>query len=435
MFNALVVLKKNPVTGFSIDSRTINQGEGYIALKGIHCDGHDFVKEAIAKGAKLVIVEKDLDFISPVKVVKVPNTYQALSEIVRFYRKEKKTYLSAVTGSVGKTTTKEMIHFLFSQYTTVLKNQKTENNFLGVSKTLLSLKKEKVVILELGTNAPGEIKTLGLLSVPEVGVFTFIKPVHLQGLKNLQGVFKEKVSLREVNPKMKLVINSDDRFLKTLTQDKNVFTIGVNNKKSDLFANLLEQDKAKSVFLVDNKYRLQLNTPFPGFIYNALLALANVYLWGIEIKDLVEKLNGFSAFPDGRMQIKRYGNLSVLNDAYNANPYSFSQALKTLKAFSQPKVAFIGDMLELGSKSAYFHRRLADSVLTANFEFVITLGKKCLYLQKKLRDLGYNNVFHVAQHKEAAELIQTRCKDKEYLLFLKGSRSMMLEKVLDYLVV
>ena len=201
-----------PLTGVSIDSRSIKRGEIFIAIKGKHHDGHKFIKKAIDKGAALVIAQQYLPINSKVPFFVVEDTYEAIKAIATYIRKIKKPFVYAITGSIGKTTTKEMLNFLLADNFTVLKNEKTENNILGVAKTIFSLKDEKILILELGTNAKGEIESLAKMCTPDVGIITFIKPVHLEGLGSLSDVRDEKLSLLGVNSKMKVILNRDFPF-------------------------------------------------------------------------------------------------------------------------------------------------------------------------------------------------------------------------------
>ena len=418
------------IKGFSIDSRTIKEGETYIALKGQHHDGHKFIGSAIKKGASCIISERRVKNVN-IPVFLVKDSFKALEKIVQFVRREKNPFVYAITGSVGKTITKEMLYYLLKKDFKVKCNEKTENNILGVAKTILSLKNEEVLVLELGTNAPGEIKTLGQMSLPDVSIITFIKPVHLEGLKSIKGVAKEKTSLLKTNKKMKAVINGDDPYLRQVKKSKRVFRFG-RDKKNDLYAQVTAWGSKKTIFKVQNKFSLIINSPFEGFIYNALAAISAALVLKIPLSKTIQRLNSFKDFPVSRMSIKTYGKYTVLNDAYNANPYSMEQALKLASRYKMSKIAVVGDMLELGKKTVFYHKQLAYLVKAAGFDYVFTLGRYSRHTSLRLKQIGFNNVKHYpGNHGNIVKSIKkiSAKSSKRWLIFLKGSRKMELETI------
>ena len=420
-----------PVKGFSFDSRSIKRGEAFIAFNGKHKDGHRFIKEAAAKGASLIIAQKDTVNKPKVPYFIVENSQDVLGEIASYIIKKKRPFVYGITGSVGKTTTKDMLAYLLDGKYRILKNKKTENNLLGVTKTIFSLSDEDVLILELGTNSLGEIKTLSQICRPDVGIITFIKAVHLEGLKSMKNIFEEKVSLLKVNSKIHAVLNRDDNYLRRVDFCKKVLWFG-KSKDCDIYAKLIKRDNEKSTFLICDEFRLDLPFQFEGFIANALAAISGANLRGLSIKEAVERMNEFSDFPCGRMQIKQLGRFLIINDAYNANPYAFSQALKITKRYPQKKIAVIGDMMELGKKSIYYHRLLADKIIANHFEYCLTMGEHTRHLKKRLDQLGYRKAFHFDSHEDLGNFIDRRVKNG-CMIFLKGSRKMALEKIIDVL--
>ena len=444
MINPLEVINQDnfsPIKGFSIDSRSLKKGDCFIALVGKHCDGHDFIPQAIKAGASCVISQKDIRSLSKVPVLVVKDTYLALEELTRYVRKIKNPFVFAITGSVGKTTTKEMLSFLLESRFKVLKNKKTENNILGVAKTIFSLRDQEMLVLELGTNAPGEIERLGRMCIPSVGIITFIKPVHLEGLKSLRGICKEKTSLLKSNPKMRAVLNGDDSFLKGLNTNQDIYWFG-KDRTNHLWADIIKLGQKSCQFSVKDKFKLNLAAGFEGFIYNALAAILGASLTKIPLKDLVARMNRFKGFLAFRMEFKERKGYAVFNDAYNANPYSLKEALATLKRYPQRKIAVIADMLELGKKSAYYHQSLAPHIIKCGFEYVLTLGDYAFYLDQRLKKLGCSNTFHFSSKEKLAKFIKDKFNkvrpenspsQKGWLIFLKGSRMMELEKITDFL--
>ncbi|UCD15520.1 MAG: UDP-N-acetylmuramoyl-tripeptide--D-alanyl-D-alanine ligase [Candidatus Omnitrophota bacterium] len=422
-----------PFDKFSIDSRTIEKGQGFVAVGGKHCDGHDFILKAIKRGASFIVASKDLGTKYKIPFFIVEDTHKALGKIVRYIRERKAPFVYGITGSIGKTTTKEMLSFLLGGKFKVLKSYDTENNFLGVSKALLSLDDEEVVTLELGTSYPGEIEALSRISSPDAGIITFIKPAHLQGLADLSGVFREKTSILRLNPKIKAVLNNDDPYLRKVKFKGKTLWFG-RNKQNDLYFRLSKQNAKESLFLVQDKYELVMPTQFCGFVTNAMAAIAGAYILGGSFKEYVDKMNGFRGFGFLRMQMQSAGRFFIINDAYNANPYSFVQALKVVEKYSLPKIAVVGDMLELGRRSIYYHRGLASHIIKAKFDYCLAMGEFTPHLIEKLKSLGYRQAFHFLTHEDIGRFIKRKVK-KRHLIFLKGSRKMELEKVMEHLLI
>ncbi len=418
------------VSGFSLDSRTIKRGEVFFAVKGTHCDGHDFMAAAAEKGAALIVAEHYPVTIT-VPVMVVNDAMAALKAVCAWLRREKNPRVFAVTGSVGKTTTKEMLHFLLQGQGAVCKNYKTENNLFGVAKTILSLKDEKILVMEVGTNAPGEIRELAEIVYPDVGVITFIKPVHLEKLKSLPGILREKSDLLRVNPAVTAVLNRDDRYLRAIDFCRDIRWYGVK-KHDGLWARPV---KGVSSFLVNGKLPLTLKTPMADFIYNALAALQAAMVGGVSLEDGVARLNAFDAFGDGRLAREKIGELLVVNDAYNANPYAVARSLAALKSYPQKKIVVLGDMLELGPRSPLYHSGLSRDIIKNDIAYCLLLGEAMRALEKRLKACGYKNVVHFDSHEEAARFAQklTAGAPGDYLLFLKGSRRMQLEKIAQFL--
>ncbi|MFH1519094.1 MAG: UDP-N-acetylmuramoyl-tripeptide--D-alanyl-D-alanine ligase [Candidatus Omnitrophota bacterium] len=426
-----------PVRRFSLDSRSIAKGEAFVAIQGKHYDGHSFIQEAIGKGASFIVAEKYIPLKPKVPFFIVNDTYTALKSLVTYICKKKNPFIYCVTGSLGKTTTKEMLSFLLSSRFKVLKNKGTENNLLGVAKTCFSLQDEEIMILELGTNMPGEIESLAKLVVPDVGIITSINPVHLKGLGNIKGVFEEKTSLFKANPRMMAILNRDDPYLAKFSRPGKIYWFG-KGRSNYLFARLLKRRRENVTFLIQDKYKLTISSYSQGFITNILAAISGAMIKGIALEELVNQTGRWENFLPLRMQMLQYKGFSILNDAYNANPHSFQVALTNLKRYPLKKVAVVGDMRELGKKSRYYHQLLAGQIMRGGFNYCLTLGEDTVYLNKKLRDSGYRGAFHFASHKAIAQFINKRIgpslqRKKRYLIFLKGSRKMELEKVTKYL--
>ena len=450
--------------GFSLDSRSIAKDEAFVAIKGKHHNGHSFIKKAIAKGASFIVAEEYIATKPKVPFFIVENSYQALKSIATYIRRKRNPFVFGITGSLGKTTTKEVLSFLLSPHFKVLKNKGTENNLLGVAKTCFSLGDEEIMILELGTSIKGEIESLAQIATPDVGIITFVKPVHLEGLGSLKGVFDEKASLLKANPKMKAILNRDDPYLSKIGRSNKIYPVrsiklkgkkiktsngvywfgrrshplGDKEKNNHLFARLIGRHRGVSTFLIQDKYELSLPSYCEGFISNVLAAILGAKILGLPLGELVKRIRDYRNSLPLRMQTEKHKGFSILNDAYNANPHSLQMAFKGLEEYPLKKIVVIGDMLELGKKSRYYHELLAPQIRRGKFDYCLTLGEHTQYLIRKLKSLGYRKAFHFRSHKAIAQFINKRIglslKDKKrYLIFLKGSRKMELEKVIKYL--
>lgn len=421
------------IKGFCLDSRQVKKGDVFIALGGKYKDGHNYIKEAVKKGAVLIVSEKYINTKPKVPQFIVEDTDIALGRIISFLRnKHKKATVVAITGSLGKTTTKEILAFLIRPDKKVLVNKATENNILGVAKTIFSYKNHDLIIFELGTNKLGEISDLTKIVQPDIGVITCIKPTHLKGLGNLKKIKKEKLSILEANKKVKAILNEEDPQLSKVRRKNKTFWFG-KNKKNDLYYRIIKRTETEVYFKILGKYDLILPLQFENFISNYLAATLTAHLLGFPFKDLILRLNSFDGFPPMRMEKNRIGNYTILNDAYNANPYSFKKSLSVLNYFKLPKVVIAADMLELGAKTAYYHRKLASQILKTRPNYCITYGKHAKITNNELKALNYKNRFHFDSHQKIADFLKNRLGQREYLIFLKGSRKMRLENILKYL--
>ncbi len=421
-----------PIFGFSLDTRTLKEAQAFIALKGKYQDGHNFIEEALRRGSGLIIAQREpLIKNLSVPLFLVEDTLTALVKLTNYVRQEKRIKVLAITGSVGKTTTKEILAFLLSSRYKVLKSQANQNNIFGVSKTIFSLRDEEMLVVELGTNTPGEIRQLTQMVYPDLGIIMWIKPVHLEGLGSLKKILEEKGWILRINPYIQPVLNGDDPYLWNFYKNKKAYWFGLK-RRNHLYARLVERREDSSTFLVKDKFLLKLNNPFCGFIYNSLAAILSASLFGLSFDELIQRMQAFRDFPSGRMELKRLKDFLILHDAYNANPYSFKEALGLLREYPQKKIAVIGDMLELGKRSVYYHRWLARYILKASFQYCFTLGNYTPYLVEELKRRGYFRVRHCLSHQEIAKEIFRKAK-KGWLIFLKGSRSMELERILMFL--
>ncbi|MBU4346137.1 MAG: UDP-N-acetylmuramoyl-tripeptide--D-alanyl-D-alanine ligase [Candidatus Omnitrophica bacterium] len=426
--------------GISIDSRTIKPQEAFIAIKGVNLDGHGFIAEAIKKRAACIIAscqQGALQKQKNVTFIEAQDTIKALGDIAGYQRRKFNIPVIAISGSNGKTTTKEMIAWILSKKFNVLKNEGTKNNHIGLPLALLNLRPEHdIAVLELGTNHFGEIDYLGAICQPNIGIITNIGPVHLEYFHNLEGVFREKYRLIENLKKPYIaILNADSGPLRKQTARKIkkpiIFGFAIKHK-CDFSATDIKIFNTKIEFLAGLKYRFTLKTLGYYNIYNALAAVAVARIFGIEYKDIKSRLVTFN-FPQGRLKVIKLNKVRFIDDTYNSNPVSLGQALNTLNNFRTKgkKILVMGDMLELGNYKKLFHcqaGRRAAGVCDA----LITVGKLSKMAAQTAQSCGLDvkNIFICDSVQEAANILFNKIvPEEDDIVLVKGSRLMRMEEV------
>jgi UDP-N-acetylmuramoyl-tripeptide--D-alanyl-D-alanine ligase len=426
---------KRRIRGVSLDSRKIKDSEIFIAVKGRNFNGHDFLSQAENKNSPFLIAEHIPDKLQgkikiPVLIVK--DTVKALGCLAKSLRLKYSPFVCAVTGSLGKTTVKEMVYHILKDDIGIIKNKASENNHIGVPKTLLGLdKNKKVCVLELGTNHFGEISYLSNISQPTIAVLTCIDDVHLEFFKDKKGVLKEKSSVFRVCPDTLPVLNSDDDLLRRLRVRVKPVYFG-SNSADDIRYEFIKQEGKNLLFRINSRYRLKLNSLGWFNIYNAAAALASCVCLGKSLKKSVDCLSGFR-FPDKRFQIENIKGVNFINDAYNSSPTALKRALDIIKNIKTPrKIAVLADMLELGDKAETFHNEAIKKLCRDNIDYIIFLGSLMTKAAKTAERKGLfkKDIFLASDLKQAKKQLWKVIR-KDDLVFLKGSREFRLEKILE----
>jgi UDP-N-acetylmuramoyl-tripeptide--D-alanyl-D-alanine ligase len=421
-----------------IDSRQAKSGDLFIAIKGDRFDGHDFVKEVAAKSVAAVIVSQKVRVNANIPVILVKDTVKALGHIARFHRDQFLIPVIAITGSAGKTTTKEMMAAVLSRKYRVLKNVKTENNHIGVPMTLLRLtSSHTIAVLELGTNQPGDIPWLAEIVSPTTAVFTNIGESHLQGLKTMNGVFKEKYSLiGQLRKKGNIIFNDDNAYLRKIKSKNNLFRkipFGLKGHGKFFLRQIIERTNQTTCFKL-GKEEFQINSPSQHNIYNALAAIACGQIHGVKVADIQAALKRFK-FSDGRQEMHKVGACWVIDDTYNSNPVSFRGAVQTLSALTTPgkKILVCSDMLELGQHSQRLHEAMGGVIAQANIDVLVTTGDNAKYIVKGLAKARtqIRNFYH-SDLNQIHEFIKTISAPGDIFL-VKGSRRMRMERTVQFL--
>lgn len=425
-------------TGVSIDSRTLKRGNIFVAIRGKNLDGHRFIAQAVRKGASLLVVSEKISGAADLPVILVKDTTVALGQIAGAHRKNFDIPVIAVTGSAGKTTTKDMIAAVLGSKFKVLKNEMTLNNQYGVSLTVLGLKpSHEALVIELGTNNPGEIQRLAAIARPSVAVLTNIGESHLEGLKNRSGVYKEKSAIfRGIGAQGHVVFNNDDPYLRKIRNEKKrpgILTYGIE-RKSDLQARQVHLKNNRRICFHVDGHGFILNTPASCYVYNALAAILCGRLFGVsdrESKKALEKLT----FGGHRQEIRAIGGVTVIDDTYNSNPVSVRNALKTLDALRAKgkKIFITADMLELGAQSTPLHREKGRWIARSTTDVAITVGKFSRLAAGSIRQGNRTiDVFHHASFAGVPGRLKKLCRPGDIVL-VKGSRGMKMERVVESL--
>jgi UDP-N-acetylmuramoyl-tripeptide--D-alanyl-D-alanine ligase len=430
------------ISTVSTDTRTLREGDLFIALRGPHFDGHAFVSQAFLKGARGAIVSSipPATFDHPQLLIQVDDTLSALGEIARLWRRHHPIPLVAITGSAGKTTTKEWTSLVLGRRYRVLSSPGTNNNLIGVPLAVLGLGEDhQVAVLELGMSAAGEIRRLSQICQPDVGVITNIGAAHLEFLGSLQGVAAAKAEMIEfLGGERTCILNGDDPHLLALMEKipgKSI-TYGLSSRR-DLFGSGVVSGKEGTKFqMVYGDERTWVHLPLWGThnVYNALAAAAAGIACGLTLREIEA---GLSLAFQPSMRLERVllpGEIVLLNDAYNANPISMKAALNTFFEMKGEArgILVLGDMLELGSHGEGLHREMGAYISSCpQVGALIAVGSLSRALAEESQKRGFSApVFLCEDQREACRILKQNLKSGDWVL-LKGSRAMKMEKVLE----
>jgi len=436
------------LTGVSTDSRTAQAGDCLFAIPGDNFDGHDYVADAFAKGAACAVVSKDVEGekFSGSCILKVSDTVKALGDFAREYRRQGSFKVVAITGSVGKTTTRQIAYHVLSQRFRVFQAPKNFNNNIGLPLTLLGADPEdKIVITELGSNCLGEIAYLTRIAQPNIAVITNVHPSHLAGLGDLETIIQEKLSISEgLPPDGILIINADlvkwlnGKWLNNHQSPITNYQIMTFGKSDgcEIQARDVTYNGFGSSFTIDET-QVYLPMPGPGNIENAVAAWSVCSRFGINIDDFAQALKTLPAVPM-RAELMQIGTLTVLNDCYNANPASMKNALDILAGLDSTqkrRLVFIcGNMAELGQQSHQLHAELGASIAGAKVQLLLAVGKFAQITTKAAKGSAEYDLRAKCFEDtvSACNNLEKFIKDYDIIL-VKGSRVAKLEMVIEKL--
>lgn len=428
----------------STDSRRIKQDQLFFALRGPNHDGHDYIHDAISRGARGAVVETvpdDLGNLGDASLILVDSTIRSLGRLANSWRNNfNKLKMVCITGSNGKTTTKEMTHGILSIKYSVLKNSGNFNNNIGLPLTLLKLeKKHDICVAELGMNDFGEISELVNIAEPDIGAITNIGRAHLEKLGDLDGVARAKGELVENFDKSKtFIVNNDDPYIREIANNTDCSKIyyGIDSRDVDVYAENIRTEGTASIsfdlVIDDKRSNVRLRGIGKHNVMNALCAASISMSLGLTPEEIQAGLERYSPAYMRLEIIESPQGFTIINDTYNANPDSVIKALEELSALKNDNktIAVLGDMLELGSNSAKEHKQIGELINDLRIDYTICMGKFSKCIKEGIRDK--EKVSYVESHTEATELLKSIASGGD-LILIKGSRGMMMEKIIQNL--
>lgn len=422
------------ISDICTDTRNLNKGCVFIAIKGERFDAHDFVPKAIEQGAVMCITERE---IPDCPCMVVDDCREAFLKIAHYYRMKFSIKLIGVTGSVGKTTTKEMISLVMSKKYKTLKTQGNLNNEIGLPKTLLNLNSEcESAVIEMGMSHFGEIHRLSCTASPDMAVITNIGFSHIENLKSQEGILRAKLEILDgMAENSPLVTNADDNLLCNLKSklERPVYTFGIDNPESDYRAlNINEHDNITEFDIAYSNKTIHIILTAVGKhnVLNAVTAFAVGNICGIDDNTIA---SAFSEFvPDSlRQNISVKKGQTVITDCYNASPDSMRASLGVLANMKSDgrKVAVLGDMLELGEMSEELHRKVGEMAVSANPDMLFCYGEQSAYIAHEAEKAGIKT-YHSNDKNKLAEAVSDYVRTGDTVLF-KASRGMKLEEIIN----
>lgn len=436
---------------YSKDTRTIKKGDTYIGIKGEKFDGSSFWKEALNNGAETVIINNiKLDEIEEYKkqnknIIQVEDTIKVIGEMASLKMKIlKNTYnikVVGVTGSVGKTSTKDIIANVLSKKYKVLKTEGNNNNHIGLPLTILRLQDEEIAVIEMGMNHFGEISYLTKIAKPDIAVITNIGTSHIGNLGSRENILKAKLEILEGMDKKKIVINNDNDLLnKWYLENKNnieIHTFGIKNE-SEFNAKNIKLKENSSEFICENKSeKINIEVPVGGehFILNALCGLTVGKLLNLNNEEIKNGIKDFKLTAK-RMEINHLkNNITIINDSYNASYESMKASISNLKNMNgERKIAVLGDMFELGDFSEKLHKEVGTEIYKNKIDKLYLIGNYSKFIGEEAEKEGYKkeNIFYFENKDELFNNLKNNLKSGDVIL-IKASNGMKLFEIAEKL--
>ena len=420
------------ISEITTDSRKAGANMLFVPIAGENNDGHDYIGGAFANGADVVITHKDIPHTAGKNIIRVKDTRIALGDIARYYKEKYNLPTVAITGSVGKTTTKDMVSAVLAMKYNTLKTQGNFNNDIGLPLTLFRLeRKHETAVVEMGMSHMGEIHYLASIAKPDTAIITNIGMSHIENLGSQENIYKSKMQICDFFGKDNLLIlNGDDPFLRRGCDKCRTVLYGIENKDCDLVAenivNLGIEGTKFTVCIDGTEHEFYVKIPGVHNVYNALAAIAAGRNYGISLEDIAEGIREFR-LTDMRMEIGKYNGITVINDCYNASPDSIRAALKVLGDIKATrKIAVLGDVLEMGG---FAEKELYEVGLSmGDVDALITVGDNSRYIAKGAQLAGVEIVHSFKATDDATAFLGEFLSEGDAVL-VKASRGMHFEYI------
>ena len=420
------------VSKFCSDTREIKENDMFISIKPEKQDGVQYIIEAFEKGATGVITEYELsnEILKKYKnksIIKVKNTVKAIQDLATYKRKLYDIPVVGITGSVGKTTTKEMIAAVLSKKYKTAKNKGNYNNHIGVPMTILAWEDDiEVAIVEMGMNHEGEIRTLTNIAKPNIAVITNVGTAHIGLLGSRENILKAKLEILEGLPKEgKVIINNDNDMLKQEEINYEKITYGIDTESMYMANHIIIHEQTTEYTMNIEKKEIQLFIPASGkhFVWNSMCAIVVGKLLKVEEEKMIEAMKTFQN-TGKRIEIKEINNIKMISDYYNANYDSVKVALEVLnKIEAKRKVAILGDMRELGKYEEDLHRKVGKEIIKNKIDLLITVGDLARYMADEAGKLGLKQIYVFKDNEECIKNLKNILK-KDDAVLIKASKAM-----------
>lgn len=414
------------IESVGIDSREVV--DVFIGVKGANSNGSDYYLNALENGAKLAVINrklknKEINYLKDNQkvVIYVNDPIIFLHELAIYKRSLYDIPVLAITGSNGKTSTKDMIYSVLKTKYNVLKTEGNLNNHLGVPLTILCLRDHDFLILEMGMNHLGELSILSNIAKPTMALITNIGTAHIGNLGSRENILFAKLEIISGMKEKRLVLNNDDEYLNMVTKEMPTITYGINND-SKYQGKIIEETEDGTLIECNG---VEIKVPIPGvhYVYNALAGFTVGREFNIPNEDIKKGIETFD-LTKGRMEVIKRDDITIINDTYNANYDSMKYALINLNKYPGRKIAVLGDMGELGSYTEYYHRSLGMEIVDKNIDILVTVGDSSKYINDEAikRNFNKENSYHFENKEDAIELLN-KIKLKNDIILIKASRT------------
>ena len=430
-----------PVTSISkisTDSRTLQSGDLFVPLRGENFDGHKFVQRAVERGAAGAMVEENWKGTTPANfaLIRVPDTLAGYQTLAANYRASLPLKVIAITGSNGKTSTKDFVAATLAKKFRVTKTEGNFNNHVGLPQTILAANPDdEIAVWEIGMNHPGEIAALAKLAAPNVAIVTNVGIAHIEFMGSREAIALEKGALAEaVGANGTVILNADDAFSEEVAKRTRARIVLAGIEKGSVRASDVRQSATGSEFtILEGAHRCRAQLPVPGvhMVLNAMLAVAAGRAFGLSLEECAVGLAS-TPLTKARLQITEINGIQFIDDSYNANPDSMKAALRTLIELDADgrRVAVLGEMGELGGESERGHREVGEAAAALNVDELIAVGPAGAAIARAAEKAGLENSKAVDSPEDAAELLGENAAPGD-LILVKGSRTARMERVLE----